>query len=117
MLHLPKILSAALACTALAWPSGAVAYDGKFVRAACLADKQETVALCVGYATGLGQALILATRWSKTGLPTPFCAPDDYQPKDTAAVMLEYMDAHPDEEGWDGAALALAALADKFPCD
>lgn len=76
--------------------------------------------MCVGYGVGIGQTLIYANRWGQrvgqAALPAQFCAPDDFQPKETAGIMLEFLDAHPEDEAMDLAVLGNAALADRFPC-
>lgn len=78
-----------------------------------MSESKEQVALCVGYTTGLAQSLLLTNRVKS--LLGNFC-PGDFQPKNAGALVLEWLDAHPDRRNQDIAGTMLMALKDKFPC-
>lgn len=109
-----RTLLAGIALLLLATPTQA--FNGASLRKLCLSSNPEYVAMCTGWATGVGQTLIMANRWTGETMPSSFCAPDDYQPEETGALILEYLDAHPDHEQMDLAVVGLAALSDRFPC-
>jgi hypothetical protein len=112
-----RILFAIVVGAACAAPSGALAFTGQFVRDACMSGDEKMESMCVGYAAGIGQTLILSNRWAGEQMPAKFCPPDDFQPNDTAALMLEYLDEHPDEHSLDAAVVGLSALNGAFPCE
>lgn len=96
---------------ALSAPS--LAHDGNFVRQMCLSGDAEQVALCVGYTTGLAQSLMLTNK-VESALGN-FCAAD-LQPQDAGAIMLEWLDAHPEASTQDAAGTMMMSLQDAFPC-
>lgn len=106
-----KSLMTGLFFAAMSLP--AFAQDGTFVRSMCMSGDAEQVALCAGYTTGLAQSLMLTNR-----VESPlgnFCA-GDFEPKDGGALLLEWLDAHPDKDGQDAAGSMMMALQDAFPC-
>lgn len=106
-----KSIAIGVLVAALAAP--AAAQDGNFVRSMCLSGDKEQVALCVGYTTGLTQALMLSNR-----VESPlgnFCA-EGLSPQDGGALMLEWLDVHPDMHQQDAAATMMMALLDAHPC-
>jgi len=89
------------------------ANDGNFVRSMCMSEDAEQVALCVGYTTGLAQSLMLSNKVdSALG---NFCA-SEFRPQDGGALMLEWLDAHPQMHDQDAAGTMLMALLDAYPC-
>lgn len=106
-----KFVAVAATLAALASPAGA--YDGQFVQKTCLSGDPSSEAMCVGYATGLAQSLMLANKFEN---PMGNFCEGDFQPSDAAEVVLEYLDLHPDMQTEDGAALMMRAMLDRFPC-
>jgi hypothetical protein len=109
-----RLLFIAALWVALTGP--AQAFTGQFIRDACLSADETQVAMCVGYTTGIGQTLILANRWAADSMLFHFCAPHDFQPQGTGALILEHLDRYPDEHKLDASALGLAAFQEAFPC-
>lgn len=107
-----KTLLTGAALLLLAAP--AAAFDGQFVRDMCLSDDAEQVSLCAGYTTGLAQSLMLTNRADN---PLGNFCQDALRPQEAGALMLEYLDANPDEHSQDASAVMLMALIDRFPCD
>lgn len=65
----------------------------------------------LGYCIGLVQGVYANTSGSY------FCPPDEVQPRKVFELVVQFVKAHPELAGKDGADIVRWALSDEFPCE
>jgi hypothetical protein len=95
-------------------PAGATFLDGDTLHAWCLSENVGDQETCLGYVTGVADALSAAQE-RYPAAPKEVCLPE-IDAKEAVDTVRQYLLVHPRTGSSAGADLVAAALAAGFPC-
>lgn len=105
---LPALL-VAVALGGATWQS-AHAFSGDDLTRVCTDKDKTREALCVGYVSGVSETLTSVLQTSG------ICAPDSVSLGKLITVVVDYVNAHPEERQGSAVPLVWSALVDAWPC-
>lgn len=89
--------------------------DGYELRARCESRRVDFMNTCLGYLTGIADGDDAAPSWRLA--KSLFCIPRGVTAVRLRSTLLEYLQAHPEEEDLNAAILVGNAFIDAYPCD
>jgi hypothetical protein len=88
---------------------------GSELRERCESDRADAVNTCLGYLTGVADAEDAAPSWKLQ--QRLFCIPRGVSAQQLRQIVVQYFDAHPEEEDLNAAIVVDNAFLETFPCD
>jgi hypothetical protein len=93
-------------------------YSGNLLFAACSTQSStHDSGLCRGYITGVVDMVsTVAAAFSSTGAPVAYCYPNGVTTGQIRDVVIQRLQAHPEERRYPAAGIILTAITEAFPC-
>ena len=89
--------------------------DGNELRERCESNRPDSINTCLGYLTGVADGEDASPSWKLQ--KSLFCVPRGVGANQLRGLMVDYFQAHPEEEDLNAAIVVGNAFLEAFPCD